>query len=124
MLQTETQSTAPTAAVPAPEAQARGAMRPINVSRPPTAGVPATPPAAATSRRAVADAIKAKQPFDPDVHAEVAAEPAHVLKVHKFNLYYGTNRALWDVSLDVPAGKVTALIGPSGCGKSTLLRLI
>jgi phosphate transport system ATP-binding protein len=26
--------------------------------------------------------------------------------------------------LDVPAGKVTALIGPSGCGKSTLLRSV
>jgi phosphate transport system ATP-binding protein len=38
------------------------------------------------------------------------------------NLYYGSFRALTDVSLQVPARNVTAIIGPSGCGKSTLLR--
>ena len=28
------------------------------------------------------------------------------------------------MSLDIPAGKIFALLGPSGCGKTTLLRLI
>ena len=37
---------------------------------------------------------------------------------------YGDVRAVEDVSIDVPAGTVTALLGPSGCGKTTLLRLI
>lgn len=32
--------------------------------------------------------------------------------------------ALEDLSLDLPAGSVTALIGPNGCGKSTALRVI
>ena len=44
------------------------------------------------------------------------------LSVEKLNLFYGSKQALTDVSLDIPAGKITALIGPSGCGKSTLLR--
>ncbi len=29
-----------------------------------------------------------------------------------------------DLSLDMPAGKVTALVGPSGGGKSTILAII
>ncbi len=37
---------------------------------------------------------------------------------------YGKLRALDDISLDIPAGKVTILVGPSGCGKSTLLGII
>ena len=35
---------------------------------------------------------------------------------------YGHVSALSDVSLDLPAGKLTAVLGPSGCGKTTLLR--
>jgi phosphate transport system ATP-binding protein len=38
------------------------------------------------------------------------------------NLYYGTKHALKNISMEMKAYKVTALIGPSGCGKSTFLR--
>lgn len=38
--------------------------------------------------------------------------------------FYGAKQALFDISIEIPAGKVTALIGPSGCGKSTFLRCI
>jgi phosphate transport system ATP-binding protein len=49
-----------------------------------------------------------------------AAEPR--ISVRNLNFYYGSYQALHDISLDIPAQRVTAFIGPSGCGKSTLLR--
>ena len=57
----------------------------------------------------------------PLIHPELEAEQS-VLTVEQFNLFYGATQALHDVSIKIPAGKVSALIGPSGCGKSTLLR--
>jgi phosphate transport system ATP-binding protein len=44
--------------------------------------------------------------------------------VKDLNFYYGTNRALENISIDIPANLVTAFIGPSGCGKSTFLRTL
>jgi len=40
------------------------------------------------------------------------------------SVHYGEKQALFDVDLDIPEHRVTALIGPSGCGKSTFLRCI
>ena len=40
------------------------------------------------------------------------------------SFYYGTLRALHDLSLDLYDRQVTALIGPSGCGKTTYLRCL
>lgn len=45
-----------------------------------------------------------------------------IITVNKMNLWYGSNQALKDVSLNVPDRSITALIGPSGCGKSTFLK--
>jgi phosphate transport system ATP-binding protein len=45
------------------------------------------------------------------------------LRADRVNLYYGHFCALRDVSLEIPARSITALIGPSGCGKSSFLRL-
>ena len=58
-----------------------------------------------------------------EVHRSLADEEAAV-SVEEFSLWYGQTQALFDVSMIVPRGKVTALIGPSGCGKSTLLRSV
>lgn len=46
------------------------------------------------------------------------------LEIQALDLYYGNKQALFDVSMKIPKGQVTAFIGPSGCGKSTLLRCI
>jgi len=45
------------------------------------------------------------------------------LKTRSVNLHYGSFHALGDITFDIPACAITAIIGPSGCGKSTLLRL-
>lgn len=46
------------------------------------------------------------------------------LKVLNFNSFFGEKQILYDISLEIPNNRVTAIIGPSGCGKSTLLRSI
>ena len=46
------------------------------------------------------------------------------LSIRGLNFFYGTNRALKDIHLDLPERRVTGMIGPSGCGKSTLLRVL
>ena len=40
------------------------------------------------------------------------------------NAFFGKVQVLHDVSLDVAANQVLAIIGPSGCGKSTFLRCL
>jgi len=57
----------------------------------------------------------------PSPKAEAAAAK---ITMETLNFYYGTNRALKDVSLSLPERQVTGMIGPSGCGKSTLLRVL
>ena len=44
------------------------------------------------------------------------------INVSHANFFYGSNQALYDVSMKLRPRFVTALIGPSGCGKSTFLR--
>ncbi len=45
-----------------------------------------------------------------------------VLRAKDLNVYYGSNLAVRDTSLDILPQEIVALIGPSGCGKSTVLR--
>lgn len=53
---------------------------------------------------------------------EIAQVPAKIV-VRNLEFHYSNFHALKNISLDVPASSVTAIIGPSGCGKSTLLRV-
>jgi phosphate transport system ATP-binding protein len=46
------------------------------------------------------------------------------LVARQVSAWFGTHKVLSNVSLDMPAREVTALIGPSGCGKSTFLRIL
>ncbi len=54
--------------------------------------------------------------------AGTAAPPK--IRVERLQAWFGSRQVLRDVSLDVPARSVTAIIGPSGCGKSTFLRCL
>ena len=51
-------------------------------------------------------------------------EGAAELIATEVSAWFGSHKVLEDVSLDMPAKTVTALIGPSGCGKSTFIRIL
>ena len=47
-----------------------------------------------------------------------------IITVKNLDLWYNSNQALKNVSIDIEEKTVTALIGPSGCGKSTFLKTL
>jgi len=51
-------------------------------------------------------------------------DPGVAFDIRALSLWYGRFHALRNITLQIPARQVTALIGPSGCGKSTLLRCL
>jgi len=51
--------------------------------------------------------------------------PADIkMRAAGLDFYYGGKQALHSIGLQVPTGRITALIGPSGCGKTTFLRIL
>lgn len=48
----------------------------------------------------------------------------NLIQIRDLNFSRGRRKIFDGVSLDIPKGKVTAIMGPSGIGKTTLLRLI
>ncbi len=44
------------------------------------------------------------------------------ISIQHLDVWYGGKHALKDVSVELPAGRITAIVGPSGCGKTTLLK--
>ncbi|EEQ19881.1 Arginine transport ATP-binding protein artP [Yersinia intermedia ATCC 29909] len=46
------------------------------------------------------------------------------IQLNGINCYYGVHQALFDITLDCPAGETLVLLGPSGAGKSSLLRVL
>ena len=52
------------------------------------------------------------------------SDAAPLLRVRDLAAAYGEIQVLWDVSLTITEGSVTALVGPNGAGKSTMLKTI
>ncbi|WP_284164885.1 ABC transporter ATP-binding protein [Frigidibacter sp. SD6-1] len=53
-----------------------------------------------------------------------AADPAPFIRIDGVSKYFGTFRAVENVSLEIRKGEIFALLGGSGCGKTTLLRML
>src|SRR5262245_1068607 len=88
------------------------------------AGPPATKPLSALATGIDRlEAIARGEHIEAVVHKKVYEEQP-VLQIEKFSLWYGHKQALFDITLPISKGRVTAIIGPSGCGKSTLLRCV
>ena len=62
------------------------------------------------------------KPLPAATDSKSAGTPA--LAVRNLSVRFGKNAAVKNVSIDIAARAVTAIIGPSGCGKSTFLRAI
>jgi phosphate transport system ATP-binding protein len=68
-------------------------------------------------------AIADGQTFESVIHAEVLSRDP-VVSIRDFSLFYNRKQALYNITMPIVKGMVTALVGPSGCGKSTLLRSV
>ena len=78
-------------------------------------------PAPATS----SSAPRLSPSYSASAPTTLSAEQEEIaFDINNFSLWYTTRQALYDVSIKIPAKKVTAIIGPSGCGKSTFLRAL
>jgi phosphate transport system ATP-binding protein len=75
-----------------------------------------------TARRELDESEQIAPGAPADAAPMTFAEDEVVFRLEGVSCFYGSFRAVRDVSLEVPRNKITALIGPSGSGKSTLLR--
>jgi phosphate transport system ATP-binding protein len=75
---------------------------------------------AAPAEAGTADERSRRSVDHPPFVAQAAADVK--VSVRNLSFYYGAQQALKDNTIDILAGRVTAIIGPSGCGKSTHIR--
>jgi phosphate transport system ATP-binding protein len=59
-----------------------------------------------------------------EAREETEAQREVVLDVQDLSVYYGSFRAVRNITLPIQRNEITALIGPSGCGKTTFLRCL
>jgi phosphate transport system ATP-binding protein len=74
-----------------------------------------------TGSSSAAATVRVMQTVTPEPNVQTETLPLR-FNIRGVNFFYGEKQALYDINLEVPANRVTALIGPSGCGKSTFLR--
>lgn len=67
---------------------------------------------------------RTNEPDPRGVEPERRSPETPVVEVEHLDMYYGSFKALEDVSMKIDKNRITALIGPSGCGKSTFIRSI
>src|SRR5690348_3637568 len=77
----------------------------------------------ATSLQPPKTAAEPQAPPVPEPR-ESRGEGKAVFDAEKVSCYYGSFRAVTDVSLTIYENEITAFIGPSGCGKTTVLRTL
>jgi len=79
-------------------------------------------PVRGSSADGVGPAIRIAAAGEREADQDIARET--VIELQDLSCYYGSFRAVRNVSLEVKKQQITALIGPSGCGKSTLIRTV
>jgi phosphate transport system ATP-binding protein len=63
--------------------------------------------------------------IEPSIpEAKIVDKSPPIFRIENVDFYYGDNRALKSINLEISERKATAFIGPSGCGKTTLLRCL
>ncbi len=82
---------------------------------------PVQPPVAAGGSTAAGPPATSGRPGDTSAAAATGPMPMYTRDLSAF---FGSHKAVEDVTLDFPRNTVTALIGPSGCGKSTYIRCL
>jgi phosphate transport system ATP-binding protein len=64
------------------------------------------------------------QPLEAARKPATARQRQIIFDVDDINVFYGVNKAIRNVTLELYRNEITALIGPSGCGKSTFIRCL
>ncbi|MBW3590499.1 MAG: phosphate ABC transporter ATP-binding protein PstB [Actinobacteria bacterium] len=85
------------------------------------------PPEARTKRPTAGSGIPASRANVARPVARRGGDPASsspVFRLDDLSVYYGSFKAVRNVSMSIPQQQITAFIGPSGCGKTTLLRCL
>ncbi len=70
------------------------------------------------------NAFRTDAPAVRRIDGSVPALHVPRIVIENLDFFYGSNRALKGINLNLPEKQVTGMIGPSGCGKSTLLRVL